>query len=140
IVYHTLEPGDKLHFSKDGAFTRLSRHPLPRGKIITRVGHVKHGSGFQFRSKYISCSLSLSFCIFYAQKQDNMFPNYGLAPILKIDLSKLRCERFEEHVFDGTRQEPAFRKMTPDELFAADAQEVILDIGIPSSAVKAVYN
>lgn len=140
IVYHTLEPGDNLHLSEDGAFARLSRHPRRRGESISLVGHIKHGSRFKFRSQFISCSLSLPFCIFYAQKQNNMFHGYGLAPVLEIDLSKLRCDKFEEHVFDGTRQDRAYAEMKREERFAADAEEVIVDVVIPSSAVKAVYN
>lgn len=141
IVYHTLEPGDKLHFSEDGTFVGLAR--LPRtGVKITREYHINSGSAFDFRSRFISCSRLFSFCVFYAQKQNSMFnsAHFGLAPILEIDLAKLRCNDFDKHVFDGTRQGGESVATSRVDRFAADAEEVTLDVEVPRSAVRAVYN
>lgn len=145
IVYHTLEPEDRLHFSEDGVFLGLTRLPRPSGKVSIK-DHIKHGSGFGYRSQCISCSLTLAFCIFYAQKQNSMFTGegFGLAPILEIDLSKLGCsEEFGKHVFDGTKQEREGEvAMDPiAENFAGDAEEVVInDIAVPSAAVTAVWS
>lgn len=147
IVYHTLEPGDRLCFSRDGGFVRLSRLPRTSGKVSIKH-HIKNGSGFDYRSPYISCSLTLSFCIFYAQKQRQM-PDFnkhgfGLAPILEIDLSKLGCDNLGKHVFDGTtlgREDDMAAMGSMEENFTGAAEEVILDdIDVPTEAVTAVYN
>lgn len=141
IVFHTLEPGDKLHFSGKGTFEGLTR--LPRaGAAITREHHINFGSAFDFRSRFISCSRLFSFCVFYAQKQNSMFnaSNFGLAPILEIDLAKIPCDDFEKHVFDGTRQAGESVATSRVERFAAAAEEVTLDVKVPRCAVKAVYN
>lgn len=145
VVYHTLEPGDRLHFLDDGVFLGLTRLPRPSGKVSIK-DHIKHGSRFGYRSQYISCSLTLAFCIFYAQKQQSMFmkEGFGLAPILEIDLSKLGCKEFGKHVFDGTKQEREGKGTAMDQIsenFAGDAEEVILDgIAIPRAAVTAVWD
>jgi len=146
IVYHTLEPGDRLHFSRDGAFVKLTRLPGTSGDG-TINHHIKKGSEFGYRSQYISCSLTLSFCIFYAQKQRQMFSKegFGLAPVLEIDLSKLGCGDLGRRVIDGTslgRQDDDKTAWGPlEENFAGDAEEVILDgIAIPRAAITAVYN
>lgn len=145
IVYHTLEPGDRLHFSGDGVLLGQTRLPHPSGKVVSIKDHIKHGSSFGYRSQCISCSLTLAFCIFYAQKQHSMFmaQEYGLAPILEIDLSKLRSKDSEKHVFDGTNQnrEGGTAMDTIAENFAGDAEEVIIDgIGVPSAAITAVWS
>lgn len=144
IVYHTLEPGDKLKFSKKGAFVGLTRLPRTSGSSPTRSEHIKRGSAFDWRSPYISCSLNFAFCVFYAQKQESMFSNdvFKLAPILEIDLAKLGGNERGDHIFDGTNNgEQTSCEMNMVERFAADADEVILDgIEVPRSAVTAVYN
>lgn len=145
IVYHTLEPGDRLHFSGDGVLLGLTRLSRPSGKVSIK-DHIKHGSGFGYRSQCISCSLTLAFCIFYAQKQHSMFmgERFGLAPILEIDLSKLGSREFGKHVFDGTTQEREGKEAAMDtiaENFAGDAEEVILDdIAVPGAAITAVWS
>eukprot|EP00752_Nemacystus_decipiens_P012556 g11120.t1 len=145
IVYHTLEPGDRLHFSGDGVFLGLTRLPSPSGKVSIKE-HVKRGSRFGYRSQCISCSLTLAFCIFYAQKQQSMFmrEKFGLAPILEIDLSKLGSGEFGKHVFDGTTEEREGKETVIDDIaenFAGGAEEVIIDgIAVPSAAVTAVWN
>lgn len=149
IVYHTLEPGDKLKFSKKGTFLGLTRLPRKSGSSssssTTRSEHIKRGSAFNWRSPYISCSLNFAFCVFYAQKQESMFSDevFRLAPILEIDLAKLGgSEERGAHIFDDTKQEGLTScEMTMVERFAADADEVVLDgIEVPRSAVRAVYN
>jgi len=146
IVYHTLEPGDRLHFSGGDAFVSLTRLPGTSGDGTIKH-HIKNGSKFDYRSRYISCSLTLPFCIFYAQKQRQMFSEerFGLAPILEIDLSKLGCGDLGKHVIDGTRlgrQDDDETTWGPvEENFTGDAEEVILDgIAVPRAAVTAVYN
>lgn len=145
VVYHTLEPGDRLHISGDGVFLGLTRLPRPSGKVSIK-DHIKHGSAFEYRSQYISCSLALAFCVFYAQTQHTKFveEGFGLAPILEIDVSKLGCSDLGKHVFDGTKQKREGKETVLEptaESFVGDPEEVILDaIAVPSAAVTAVWS
>lgn len=146
IVYHTIEPGDDLILSgndEERAIQQLGR--LPRSKGATPVqnpieDHIRNGSRFDYRSPYISCSLNFSYCVFYAQKQNNMFSEYGLAPILKIDLSKLSPKDCRDHVIDRTRHAVRPSKNVISRNFSCDAEEIILDMPIPAAAIRRVYN
>lgn len=146
IVYHTIEPGDDLVLSscgEDRMIGQLGR--LPRREGATPLqnpieDHIRHGSRFDYRSPCISCSLNFPYCVFYAQKQNNMFSEYGLAPILKIDLSKLQPKDRKGHVMDRTRRAVRPSENVLSRNFTSDADEVILDMPIPGAAIRRVYN
>ena len=150
IVYHVVEPGDKLVFSSHGRMLHLERKPMDStsaGKEHGLLHHVQHGSGWTFRSPFLSCTRSFVWAIHYSNKQDVEFHNdrFPTQPILELDLS-LMPDAVEGSTLHDIGSPELWERAGLDlknvtvQRFAAAAREVVLEgVPVPREAITAVY-
>ena len=146
VVYHAVERSDRLVFGPNGDFVEIRRHRPASASASASANnlalHVKNGSGKKFASKFVSCTKSFRWALYFCQREAE---NHNHRPlIMEIDVSKV-CYDVRDHVFDVSTVPAQAMHCKGTEWamaknFALDAEEVIFDVAIPQAAVVGVYD